>query len=414
MHRRRLFALVASGLVLAASGCAGPARRAGMVGASAGGRGMPGLIRPADPIARLSPAPVTVGPSPSLAMRDPGSYTIAARPAGRPGPDIRPSAVGLTVGGGQLADRGVPTAEPPRSPFAPRAVVADRPGSGPGRITDPDPIAGPAAGTPPALAGGVGGSVPRVDSGADPEPIAGLGPAPPGPGESLADGPPSAPSRGPASAPESDLPIGPPPMLAAGIDLETYAAPPVATDPDARLASGRRPIAVLRDVLTGNRQDPAPEEAEPEPEVTIEVPPDPASSPAVEDDPTGVPALDPPPGPEEPARDDVLPAVARPDRAIAEGPASYADPHLAVDLPSPFERDRPGPRLLSRVRQLGKRLIPGRDDPDDRRAGVIGRGHWSLPRLGLLPRPEEAPDAGARGALGRALAEGGRPGADGG
>ena len=396
MHRRRLFALVASGLVLAASGCAGPARRAGMVGSLGGGAAMPRLIRPADPIARLSPAPVTTGPSSSLAMRDPGSYTRAGQRVTRSGPGaggtLGEGSGMLSVGGGQLADRGNLTADSPRPRLASRPEADGRFGAGPDPSPGPAATVEPAPGADPSLAAGGW----PVDDGRNPVaeagPIDGRGPIPPGRVELSSEVPASGPvldlAPGPGARP------GPPPMLTAGIDLETYATPPVATDPDARLASGRRPIAVLRDALSGVRSGPTREDPEVGGTVEAHLIPE-----AADGDRAEGPALDPLPepgvGPEAPALDDVRPAIARPDRSIAEEPAAYVDPHLAVEAPSPFEHDRPGSGILSRVRMLGRRLIPGRDGPGE----PAGRRRWSMPRLGFPEEAHEAPITGGPAAV---------------
>jgi hypothetical protein len=378
MGHRRLFALVAVGLVLAASGCAGPARRAGMVG-SGGEAAFPRLIRPADPIARLSPAPLTVGPVAS--RRDPGSYTRA-----RPGSGGAGIGAGtLSVGGGQLADRGPASAGPNRAGarVASRAEPADRGGTEPGSRPSPSPS--------PALAAG---AWPEV---ADPEEVAGPDPAA-DPAPRLLDRGDELASTGPPSPSGDEAPSGPPPMLAAGIDLETYATPPVSSDPDARLASGRRPIAVLRNALSAIRPEPTAEEPQaesppasravpvPEPIGPSDAAEVPGLDPLPEPPGAGVPGLDPlpePPGePTPPARDDVRPASARPGPGGAERPATYVDPHLAIEAPSPFGPDRPRSRILSRVRDLGHRLIPGRDASGEDGPGMLDRPRWSLPRLG--------------------------------
>ncbi|WP_169972623.1 hypothetical protein [Tautonia rosea] len=350
-------------LILMASGCAGPARREGLATTGAGTLPVR-LFRPADPIARLSPAPVSVGP-----LGDPGSYTAAGVPE-----MSRSGSVGapLTVGGGQLASRGNTPSGNPRSratPDRPSLRLARSEPLRNGPVTQPSPDDGPRQ---PSSSGE--GLFARLIGRTEPafsqsERIEGrseglaLRPRESGPTPDIETDQP--PLMGPESEliSESELENATP-ILAEGIDLETYAAPPIASDPDAQLASTRRPMPALsnaRDLLRSVSEETVAESSSESPTepIAVSIPDLPEVFP---EDPFATESDDPVQGdqPTKADRDDeeVRPTSVHPEELASERLRDQGDPSATIKTPSPFEPTRLTERLGMRMRRLRERLTP--------------------------------------------------------
>ncbi|RUL82347.1 hypothetical protein [Tautonia sociabilis] len=413
MGRGRSFALWASCLIVLASGCAGPGRRAGLSG-GAGLSAMPRLMRPADPIARLAPARISVDP-----VGAPGSYT-PARPhlAGSRGVGIGR----LTVGGGELAGREAlasrsptstrtPTPTPTPGPrgerpsVAPESMAAGTPGPrGERAIGEGSPVVEvldngwPVVPGSSAAAGSGAAAIRLADSGeaagSGPGPGLGLGPASASASGSASASEPAgvgAMTRGEAPRPEPESASESAPILAAGIDLETYAAPAMGADPEARQVSIRRPIALLSNVLATamGEQRSAPEPRAEDGEADQGVASDDREPVAMEG---GAEAFGPPALPSFPlpARDEVRPAVSDPEPEATEEAASFEDGRGgAAEESSPFEDDRGSFGVVSRLRQLGRRVVPGRlrGGSGEEPAPGLRRELPTLRQLGRRPLP---------------------------
>ncbi|MEW4568782.1 hypothetical protein AB1L88_13025 [Tautonia sp. JC769] len=403
-------------LILMASGCAGPARREGLAVSGAGS--FPArLLRPADPIARLSPAPLSAGP-----MSDPGSYTTAGVPQmarlGQ-GSGTGPAGGPLTVGGGQLAGRGDTPSAAPRGGGGGRSQgPADRPATQMARTAPPRNQDAPTD-RPRRPSDAGGGLLARLNARAEepqstptqaPAPIRvdrpdrvaeraedrGVPPRSDDPNPRVVE------NRSPLIDPDPEDAV---PILAAGIDLETYAAPPqVSADPEAQLASTRRPVSALRHareaIRSGSAPDPAPDpEPDPAPEAE-EAPEGPASRPidaaipdlpdVFPDDPFASDSADPFQGlePRAPARADeaVRPSSVRPEERPTNPAPSWVDRRAVPADPSAslFEPTRLSDRLGMRMQRLRDRLTPkGLRSVEDRAAVEEGpeEAKGGFPRL---------------------------------
>jgi hypothetical protein len=154
------------------------------------------------------------------------------------------------------------------------------------------------------------------------------------------------------------------PVLAAGIDLETYAAPPVSADPDAQLASTRRPVSALRQARDSIRSE-SKREAEESPDEPAAKPIDsalPDLPDALPEDPFATDSPDPFRGlePETPARDDeeVRPTSVLPENRTTDRAPDWVDRRQIADSPSSFEPTRLTDRLGMRMQRLRDRLTP--------------------------------------------------------
>lgn len=375
-------------LILMASGCAGPARREGLATPGAG-RFPARLLRPADPIARLSPAPLSVGP-----VGDPGSYTAAGvSKLSRPGPA---GGGPLTVGGGQLASRGNSPAATPRNRAtsdrsSPRLARTSPPQEAPAARPSPAGNEGPSASGEGLLARLNGRAERSLIRSERFEERA----------KKEATGPLTAGSEPAVEVKPSPLittePVEASPILEAGIDLETYAAPPaVSADPDARLASTRRPIPALSHARESIRSESIEETQEEDTPTEPSAKPIDAGIPDLPDlfpeDPFTTPTPDPFQGlePARPARDDenVRPTSALPEKRATDRSPDRVDPNQAVETPAPFAPTRLTDRLGMRIDRLRDRLTPKRFRED--RSAVPGTSETKgFPRLFRRQRNDE-------------------------
>ncbi|WP_152052880.1 hypothetical protein [Tautonia marina] len=376
-------------LILMASGCAGPARREGL--ATPGAGSFPArLLRPADPIARLSPAPLSVGP-----VGDPGSYTAAGvSEMARPGPA---GGGPLTVGGGQLASRGNSPAATPRD-----RTVSDRSSPRLARTSPPQeaPTARPSpAGNEESSASGEG-LLARLSGRAERSLIRSerFEERP----RKEATGPLTAGSEPAVEVKPSPLittePVEASPILEAGIDLETYAAPPsVAADPDAQLASTRRPVPALSHARESIRSNSIAETQEEDAPTAPSAKPIEAGIPSLPDvfpeDPFATESPDPFQGLEssKSARndDDVRPTSVLPEERATDRSPDRVESSQAGEALSPFGPSRLTDRLGMRMQRLRDRLTPKRLREDRSTEMEASEATKGFPRLFRRSRNDE-------------------------
>ena len=369
MRCGRSFAPWAAALILLPLGCAGTGRRADPAdGASPGPRLLrrfgpadgtsprPRLLRPADPLARLTPAPISTGPSNSaLAPGDPGSYTRVL--------PIRASTAATARSG------------------APRAVDD-------GRLDEPDVL-----GSRPldrrAVAARRGPAALRREAGTGRRPSAPALSALPS-WNSPADQAAKAVEAGGSRS-------NPMPMLAFGLDLETYAATPVTADPETRLVSSRRPLAVLgsgptrvprRGAVDDASAEPAPEHDPDQAENDAVTPLDPTinepastgqapplgpvpawnAARATPNDPKAVPDWVRPLPDADPGSSESRIASRRspdgPPSTLSVGPMDDPEVSAPSGSPWPVAESRPRRPLLGRLKWV-REIIPGLDRESD-------------------------------------------------